>query len=140
MTDDDRPASDAVGDELAIRNLIARLSLNADMGNEREYMSSFALDAVWNIPGAPVRGHDEIRDALVARRAQGVAGPGTQTRHMVSTTAVTVDGDSASANSYFQFFTDTVVAPTLRAVGAYRDTFTRTNDGWKLQTRDITFG
>lgn len=140
MPANDRPAHDQIADELAIRNLIARLSLNADMGDEDEYMSSFAIDAVWNIPGAPMRGHDEIRSALVARRAQGVAGPGTQTRHMVSTIAVTVDGDTAIANSYFQFFTDTVLAPTLRAVGAYRDTFTRTGDAWKLQTRDITFG
>ena len=129
-----------VADELEVRNLIARLSLNADTGDEIEYMSSFAADALWNIPGAPVRGHEQIREGLIARRAQGIAGPGTATRHMVSTIAIVVDGDTATSRSYFQFFSETTTTPTLRAVGAYHDVFIRTGDGWKLQQRDITFG
>ena len=133
---------DALADELALRNLIARLSLNADMGDIEQYMSSFAHDACWNIPGAPVRGHDAIRAGLLQRRAEGIAGPGTATRHMVSTVAVVIDpnGTHATAQSYFQFFVDTISNPTLRAVGAYADTFIHTPEGWKLQQRDITFG
>ncbi len=123
-----------------IRNLIARLSRNADTGDEAAYLSSFADDAEWNLPGAAVVGIDMIREALRARRERGEAGPGTATRHMVSTVDVVVDGDRAEAMSYFQFFVDTTTTPALRSVGEYSDVFVRTAEGWKLRRRDIVMG
>jgi uncharacterized protein (TIGR02246 family) len=131
---------DPIADELAIRNLIARLARNADVADIDTYMSSFAPDAEWNMPGSPARGHDAILSGLLARRESGAVGPGTRTRHTVSTISVVVDGDRAEGVAYFQFFTDTDTQPTLRLMGAYRDAFTRTPDGWRLARRDITFG
>ncbi len=135
-----KAAGNPVTDELVVRNLVADLSRNADVADVATYLSSFAPDARWNMPGAPVHGHAEIRAGLIARRERGEGGPGTHTRHMVSTVAVAVDGDAATADSYFQFFTDTNTQPVLRLVGAYHDTFVRTPDGWKLAQRDITLG
>ena len=60
----------ALADEFAVRNLIARLSLNADSGDIDQYMSSFAPDAVWNVPGAPVRGRLHQREIF---RSDGFA-------------------------------------------------------------------
>lgn len=131
---------DPVADELAVRNLVARLSRNADMGDIDTYMSSFAPDAEWNLPGAPVRGYDAIKAGLIERRKTGAVGPGSHTRHMVSTVSVDVDGDVARSESYFQYVAETDTNPTLRLVGYYQDTFVRTPDGWRLQRRDITFG
>ncbi len=130
----------AVADELAIRNLIGRLSLNADMGTIDEYLASFADDAVWNLPGSVSHGIAAIREGLLARRASGAVGPGSNGRHMVSSIDVVMDGDRATARSYFQFVTNTKTAPTLALVGAYADGFIRTASGWKLQRRDITIG
>jgi uncharacterized protein (TIGR02246 family) len=132
--------ADSVADELAVRNLVARLSRNADIGDIDAYMSSFAPDAEWNMPGAPVSGHDAIRTGLIERRSTGAVGPGSNTRHMVSTVTVDVDGDTATSESYFQYFSDTTSNPTLRLVGYYRDVFVRTSAGWRLSKRDITFG
>jgi uncharacterized protein (TIGR02246 family) len=132
--------ADSVADELAVRNLVARLSRNADIGDIDTYMSSFAPDAEWNLPGAPVRGVDAIRAGLIERRATGAVGPGSNTRHMVSTVTVDVDGDTATSESYFQYLSDTTTNPTLRLVGYYRDVFVRTSAGWRLAKRDITFG
>ncbi|HEY3833799.1 MAG TPA: nuclear transport factor 2 family protein [Acidimicrobiia bacterium] len=131
---------DSVADELAVRNLVARLSRNADIGDIDTYMSSFAADAEWNMPGSPTRGADAIRAGLIERRATGAVGPGSNTRHMVSTVTVDIDGDTATSESYFQYLSDTTTNPTLRLVGFYRDIFVRTSDGWRLSKRDITFG
>ena len=132
--------ADPIADQFAVRNLVARLSLNADVGDIDAYMSSFATDAEWNMPGSPVRGYDAIRAGLIERRATGAVGPGSNTRHMVSTVIVDVDGDTAMSESTFQYFSDTNTNPTLRLVGAYRDVFVRTSAGWRLSKRDITFG
>ena len=132
--------ADPIADELAVRNLVARLSRNADVADIDSYMSSFAVDAEWNLPGAPTRGYDEIRAGLIARRDTGAVGPGSHTRHMVSTVSVDVDGDTATSESYFQYIAETDTNPTLRLVGYYQDAFVRTPDGWRLQRRDITFG
>jgi SnoaL-like domain len=140
MTATHDAASDPVADELAVRNLIARLSLNADMGTIDEYLASFTDDAVWNLPGNPSHGIEAIKSGLIARRESGAVGPGTHGRHMVSSIDVVVLGDRATARSYFQFVTNTDSKPTLALVGAYADEFVRTSNGWKLQRRDITFG
>ena len=87
------------------------------------------------------KGHEEILSGVVERRSAGLQGPGTFSRHMISTTAVTVDSpDAASARSYFTYYTETATSPTLRTAGQYDDTFRRTADGWKLARRIITMG
>ena len=130
-----------VRDELDIRNVVARIAHYSDMGGLDDYGSQFAEDASWQMPGtAPKRGRSEIQEAGAARRAEGVTGPGSQTRHVVTTVAVTVDGDCAVADSYWQFYSDTATAPVLRLMGHYRDTFRREPDGWRLVERLVTNG
>src|SRR5205085_4974783 len=91
-------------DELAVRNVVARVAQYADGPDVDAYVALFTPDAVWDMPGAPRRGHAEIRDGSEERRAAGQIGPGSNTRHFVSTVAVTVDGDRAEADSYWQVF------------------------------------
>src|SRR3954470_15524396 len=122
--------TDPTADELAVRNLVARLARNADVADIDTYMSSFAPDAEWNMPGNLTRGHDQIRAGLVARRETGMVGPGSRTRHMVSTITVSIEGDQATSESYFQYFAETDTNPTLKLMGAYQDLFVRTADGW----------
>jgi uncharacterized protein (TIGR02246 family) len=130
-----------VRDELEIRNVLARVAHHSDMGDLDDYGAQFTDDARWIMAGAPSRhGRAEIQAAGAARRAEGVTGPGSNTRHVISTVAVTVDGDAAVAESYWQFYGETATSPVLRSMGHYRDTFRRTADGWRLARREITSG
>lgn len=128
-------------DELAIRNIVADLSRFADDGDLDDYVGLFAPDGVWDMPGATRTGHAEIRAGAEARRAAGGQGPGSNTRHAVTTVAVRVDGDAATSTSTFLFLTGTnEPPPTLALVGTYDDTFVRTPDGWRLASRRISIG
>jgi len=130
-----------VADDLDIRTIVARLAQYADVGDLDDYVSLFTDDAHWAMPNAPRTGRAEIRAGAEARRSTGDVGPGSNSRHMITTVAVAADGsDTAFADSYFLFFVDTAEAPTLKLCGAYHDTFRRTTEGWKLERREITFG
>ncbi|HSA52239.1 MAG TPA: nuclear transport factor 2 family protein [Yinghuangia sp.] len=130
-----------VADELAVRNVLARIAHYSDAGELEDYGRQFTEDARWEMPGVPVkRSRAEIVAAGAARRAIGETGPGSASRHLVGTIAVSVRGDTAVADSYWQFYVDTTTSPTLRLMGAYRDTFRRTPDGWQLSERLVTVG
>jgi uncharacterized protein (TIGR02246 family) len=130
----------AADDELAVRNLVARVAQYADGPDVDAYVALFTPDAVWDMPGAPRRGHAEIRAGSLERREAGQTGPGSNTRHVVSTVAVAVEGDSAFADSVWQFYVDTASAPRLQLMGTYHDECRRVGDEWKLAHREITLG
>ena len=126
----------AVVSELAIRNLIATMAHLTDGGDLESYRAALDRDARWVMPGvAPVTGRDAIVEAARARRAAGTTGPGSGTRHIVSTTAVEVDGRTARSVSYWQFLADIAGTPVLRATGIYRDTFRQSEAGWVFAER-----
>ena len=127
-------------DELAVRNLVARVAQYADGPDVDAYVALFTSDAVWDMPGAPRRGHAEIRAGSEERRAARQIGPGSNTRHVVSTVAVQVDNDHAVANSVWQFYVDTDTTPRLQLMGTYRDELRRMGHEWKLAHRKITIG
>jgi uncharacterized protein (TIGR02246 family) len=128
-------------DELEIMTVLARIAQYSDAGSLDDYAAQFTEDATWEMPPAPPKhGRAAIQAAGAARRAEGQTGPGTQTRHVITTVAVSVDGDTAVAESYWQFYTATDTAPALRSMGSYRDTFRRTAAGWRLARRQITTG
>jgi hypothetical protein len=92
------------------------------------------------MPGGPRQGHAEIRAGSEERRAAGQIGPGSNTRHVVSTMAVTLDGDMGVADSVWQFYVDTDAAPRLQLMGTYHDECRRVGTEWKLAHRRITIG
>ncbi len=84
-------------------------------------------------------GQDEIRAGAVGRRAAGVQGPGTNTKHFVGDQVIRVEGpDTATAESYALFIGDITTSPAIRAVVCYRDRFTRTGEGWRLSRREVS--
>jgi 3-phenylpropionate/cinnamic acid dioxygenase small subunit len=136
-------------DDAQIRSVLARIAQLADAGDLDEYLSLFTEDAVWAMPDNPSvgmvanekRGHAEIRAGAEERRASGLQGPGTQSRHVLTTTAVSVGSDDrATVRSYFMFLVDTTTTPSVRTAGQYDDVLVRTADGWKLSHRTITVG
>ena len=132
-----------------IRTVLARIAQLADGGDLDEYLTLFTDDAVWAMPDNPAvgmtanekRGHAEIRAGAEERRASGLQGPGTESRHVLTTIAVTVESDTrATARSYFMFVVSTTTAPTIRTMGQYDDVLVRGDGGWQLQHRKITVG
>ena len=128
-------------DALEIRNVLARIAHYSDTGDLDDYAAQFTDDATWEMPPAPPKySRAAIREAAATRRAEHQTGPGTHTRHVITTVAVSVYGDTAVADSYWQFYAVTNAAPALRTMGSYHDTFHRTPDGWRLAHRHITPG
>ena len=132
-----------------IRSLLARVAQLADAGELDEYISQFTDDAVWAMPANPLmgmdastrQGHEEILAGVRERRAGGVQGPGTNTRHVITTVAVEPQDEThASARSYYLFFGDTTTTPTLRTMGQYDDVVVKGDRGWQLAHRTITLG
>jgi SnoaL-like domain len=123
-------------DDAAIRNLIGLAALLGDEGSPEDYRRVYAPDAVWQMGQTMQSGADEVVAAAAARRAEGVSGPGTGTRHLVVTLQVDVAGDTARAVSHYLFLAGTAI----RTVGTYRDQLTRTEAGWQIRRREIMAG
>ena len=104
-----------------------------------DYLACFTEDATWGGAGFPERkGHAAILAGARERRATGTAGPGSQTRHLLSTAVVEVAGDRARSRSIFLFYCDTKTAPRLDRMGVWEDGFARTPAGWKLASPMIS--
>jgi 3-phenylpropionate/cinnamic acid dioxygenase small subunit len=141
-----------LADELEIRNLVAEISQLADTAADDEldrYLALFTEDATWAVlsdgPGLNAqerKGHQEILEGVRERRAAGIQGPGTHTRHVVSTVVVTFErSDKALVRCYWQYYRDASSdAPVLALMGEYRNTFVRTPQGWKLARRELVPG
>jgi 3-phenylpropionate/cinnamic acid dioxygenase small subunit len=146
------PAVQRIADELEIRNIVAELAQLADTAPDDEldrYLALLTDDATWVVLAdvglletQERKGHSEILEGVRERRAAGVQGPGTDTRHVVSTLVVTFEtSDTAMARCYWQYFAKTSSsAPVLALMGEYRNTFVRTTSGWKLARRELIPG
>jgi 3-phenylpropionate/cinnamic acid dioxygenase small subunit len=138
-----------LADQLAIRDLIARVAQLADLGTLDEYSACFTADATWQPPASaavPLRGGTrsgvaDIRAGVTERRADGVQGPGSHTQHVVSTVSVALDGpDRAHSRAYWRYYAGTDQTPRLLSMGYYDDELARTDEGWRIASRRITSG
>ena len=119
---------------------MARLAMLADDGDLGEYAGLFADDALWEMPGNSIQGRDNLLAGAIERRSAGTVGPGSNTRHVITTQAVAVDGDEATSDAYWQFWVNTATEPSIALFGTYQDRMVRTDDGWKLAHRTISYG
>jgi uncharacterized protein (TIGR02246 family) len=133
-----------VADELEIRNVVARLAHLADNSGPDdldEYVSLYTDDAVWGVSGNEIRGSAAIREAARERRLAGQQGPGTNSRHIITTVAVRVDGaDDAVCDACLLFLRDTSSSPAIALVARYHDVLRRHDGRWKVARREITPG
>lgn len=131
----------AIAAELEIRNLIARVAQLADHGDLEEYASLFTEDGAWEFPGGPRRGRADILAGARERRRDKVTGPGSGTRHVITTLAVQVtSGTAATADSYWLFWRDTATSPALVNMGHYHDVLRREDGAWRIARREIVLG
>jgi hypothetical protein len=123
-------------DDAAIRNVIGLAALLGDTGAPEDYRRVYAPDASWRMGQVAQGGADQIVAAAASRRVEGTSGPGSGTRHFVTTLTIEVAGDTARAVSYYAFMAGSAIAAT----GTYRDELARTEAGWQITRRDITAG
>ncbi|WP_327152115.1 nuclear transport factor 2 family protein [Nocardia sp. NBC_01329] len=132
--------SDSMAAELEVRDFLGRCALCADEGHAEEYRNFYSEDVVWETTGTRQVGIAEVVAAAVERRRAGISGPGSHTRHVITTLTVTVDGSKAQALSYVQFYRDAHATPILELIIRYSDKLCRGDGGWKITHRRITPG
>lgn len=121
---------DLAADRDAIRDLLARYTYNGDRGRVAELAACFAADGVIEYPGNTAHGPAAIAAALSGGTAE--RNPAlTFLRHHITNPLIEVDGDSATARSYFAVHTD--IGPDHS--GTYSDKLVRTPDGWRFAHR-----
>ena len=144
------PVMSAIADaDAEIRNVLARIAQLADTRRSRRVPHAVhrrrglghARQPVCRHGGQRAPGHAEIRAGAEERRASGLQGPGTNSRHVLTTIAVDLESDDrATVRSYFLFFGPPRrsrccapwVSTTTCSCGAQR--------GWQLAHRTITPG
>jgi ketosteroid isomerase-like protein len=129
--------------EHACLKLQAQYGVFADRGDVEGFTQLFAPDGSVQVPEAPAFvGHAAIRASIQALGAMGVT-----MRHVLTNGVVDViDADTARGVSYLTVYNSTAepdasgqrpVQPPA-TVGEYADSFRRTPEGWRFQTRVLT--
>lgn len=124
------PLSGHAEDRDAIRDLLARYTYNGDRGRLAELADCFAADGVLEYPGSRPEGPDAIAAAL----GSGTRNPAmTFVRHHITNPLIELDGDSATARSYFTVHSN--AGPDHS--GTYDDRLIRTSKGWRFSYRRV---
>ena len=121
---------DLTTDREAIRDLLTRYTYNGDRARLEGLAAAFAEDGVLEFPGGSGTGPAGIVAALT-----GVADgyPRTFVRHHITNPMIDIDGDTATARSYFHVFSDN--GPDH--AGTYDDRLVRTAAGWRFSWRRV---
>ena len=127
-------------DREQIVDLMAQFAHATDDGTKEEYTALLTEDACMTLANGEVsKGRDAFVAGAMGRRAGGRLGPGSHTKHIVSTISVKVTGDSATARSYVVTMTDEggdkVAAKKLLM---YNDRFRRVGDVWRMAERVVS--
>jgi 3-phenylpropionate/cinnamic acid dioxygenase small subunit len=116
-----------------IRDLMTRYCFALDDYALAELAALFTADGVWQARYATATGPAEIEATL--RRVAPNPADGHVQRHLNTNILITVDGDRATARSYYTVVRPGADGPTVMVVGTYRDTLARTGDGWRFRER-----
>lgn len=140
-----------VADELAIRNLLARVHHTNDAVHRGEatpedFATCWTEDWIWESPSMGTyhgaQGH-AVRSRSVgalAKEAGTMVPPRSDIRsgfHMTVTVEVRLDGDTAICHSKYLYGTAVGPNGTIHQVGRYVDEVRRTPKGWKLHHRRV---
>ncbi|NNE72492.1 MAG: nuclear transport factor 2 family protein [Acidimicrobiales bacterium] len=125
-----------LSDRSAIIDLTARYCWALDQKNWADLDHVFTPDATADLG----RGGQKSRDEIVARIRSSLD-PLDDSQHMVSTHAITIDGDTATSRCYLHaqhVLHGTPGGELFVAAGRYEDDLIRTADGWRIKHRALT--
>jgi len=130
---------------LAIERACARLVTEychfVDHGEAERVADLFSEDGVWESPEVTMRGRDQVRKGFAMRQSDLKR----MSRHVCNNLLIDVlDEDHAEGTVYLTLYRhdgeegrrfSPLDQPEL--VGEYRDSFVRTDDGWRIARRRI---
>lgn len=122
--------ADLAADRDAIRDLLARYTYNGDRGRLDEMTACFADDGVLEYLGNAPKGPAAIKAALSSGTRDARL---TFVRHHITNPLIAVDGDTATARSYFTVHSN--FGPDHS--GTYDDALVRTGAGWRFAHRRV---
>jgi hypothetical protein len=129
-----------VADELAIRNLIARVARITDQWETPEQLAAqYVEDCMWHLEGIePYVGREGIMRRAIEMRDAGVCGPGSVMRHIVSTPEVIpdpADPNSATVISFVAMGGMRDGKAAFEGYGQYTDTVRKVDGAWYMVKR-----
>lgn len=128
-------ATNDPADELAIRNLVARFSDAVNRRSPADLGALFVPQGRWTVPGVgTVEGGEQISGLL--DRLLGGFGFLVQLTLQGEVRAV---GDEASARWYIEEIARDSDDVGWHFIGTYHDRYTRTDAGWRFQSRRFDF-
>lgn len=120
-------------DQKDVADLCVRYTSALDTKDWQLLESCFTSNPVFVHPGGRLEGFAAILD-----RTSAALEPLDATQHLLGNVVVTVDGDAATATSYFQaqhVRTGTPGGDTYLIAGSYADSLVRTPGGWRIAER-----
>jgi len=120
--------ADLAADRDAIRDLLACYTYHGDRGRLAEMTACFAEDGVLEYPGKAPKGPAAIAAALAGGKRDARR---TFVRHHITNPLIAVNGNQATARSYFSVYSNRGVDHC----GTYDDELIRTAAGWRFAYR-----
>jgi SnoaL-like domain len=135
----DAGATPPVGDDLALRSLVAAVAHASDTGTLEEFAGYWTDDAVLSFEGVERHGREAMVATAAERRRAGLGGPGSHKRHLIGSLVVRPHGgDEATIDSYVQLWQTAGAVPEIVQMVTYHDTARRGPHGWRLSRREVT--
>lgn len=121
----------------AVRDLIHRYCIEADRGRIDALQRLFTADAVYVFSDREYIGRQGILDLFSeSGRRLGEAGVKTRAWHMVTSSAIDVAADTATARTYVLVMAD----GSVDHHGYYDDEFRREDGSWLISRRKVVLG
>lgn len=128
----------ALEDREEIRNLIQAYRKTLDDRDLRAFSELFAVEGTWTGRSGTATGPDEIYSMLTTALPDNPLAPGSTLWHLNTDPAIAVDGDRASAFTFWMHVRrgdgDVPLLPTL---GGYQDKLIREDGRWRFQLRTV---
>lgn len=123
----------SVEDQLAIQQLYAKYNHALDFGNVEGWVATFTPDGTFASGANSFKGGEQL-----AAFATGFSSR-MKARHWTNNLIVEADGDGASGTCYLQLLNVAdPKTPTVLTTAIYRDSLTKTADGWRFTSRAVT--
>jgi len=122
----------AIDVKLEIIELLNRHQIYIDLKDAERYASVYAPDGRYESPFASAQGTAEL---VAMSRKLEASGFTKNKRHFNGPMMIDIDGDRATALSYWWVADYTEKQPTVFATGTYRDELHKINGQWKIVHR-----
>ena len=109
--------------ELAVRRSLTLTCLRADEAPIEQLGELLADDITWSMGGRTWTGKAEVLEGLQAPRTNGMVGPGSGTRHLLSTVLVDEAESGARSRSSWMLVRAGATGVDVLMAGDYHDTW-----------------